>query len=387
MKSSFYSVKNFTYPEDIYNTVVNSLKIPSRASDFKNVLLMLIKYLSGHGAFISHGSDRCCKYINYKLNDELKTVFYEVNESMFKIFQEFVQEHDKKKGTKTCTSELHYPGSHIVYRLRHLYDLFDLYDELKNFSKLYNNESFCSKLTKIVHKYNLHIDEYYEKDENLFKKLTYFKELVEKLKLPPNCACPEKIQQLKTPAKYLLDQEELSKKQKLEEESQRKSPHGPSVSLTTKESEPLVGGSLEKGESVSSDDQQFISLSGQTQDFTVLKHESGLRDNKETGNYRPAEITEALVTHESSTFSEESRYQTGYALGPFNPRKLSRQNGEVHDSYNLEKPTSDGEGIIRTLQSTFYTIVDNVDPAPVLGVSGGMGALYILLRVLKICNL
>ncbi|KMZ88769.1 hypothetical protein PVBG_05861 [Plasmodium vivax Brazil I] len=372
MKSYFDSARDFSYDKDIYDTVVSSLTIPSsRESHFKDVLLKLMKYFSGDSAFMKYDKDHCCMYINYKLNKELKTLFYEVDDSIFEIFQDFAQKHDKAKSTQKCASKLHYPGSLIVYRLRHLYDLFDLYDELKNFSKLYNNESSCSKLTDIVHKYNLHIDEYYEKDKNLFNKLTNFKELVEKHNLPPNSKCQEKIKQLKTPAKYLSDQEELSRQKKLEQELKVQSQHGPSVSLPTIKSNQLEGGNLKTGESIFPEGQQFIALPEQAQDMAVLKHESRFRDNKETGGLMLAENMDSLETRESLALSEEPRYQTGY----------------VRDKYILEQPTNDGEGIMKSLQSTFSTIVDNVEPASILGVSGGMGALYILLRVLKIFKL
>ncbi|SCA83469.1 Plasmodium vivax Vir protein, putative [Plasmodium vivax] len=362
MKSYFDSDRKFDYDEDIYKTAVKSLTIPSYIkADFEKILIKIIKYLSGDHAFTTYNKNHCCMYINYKLNKELKPLFYKINDTTFKIFQNFVQIHDNEKKTDTCTSKLHYPGYPTFYRLEHLYDL---YDKLQYISILKFDDLFCSNLTDIVHKYNYDIDGFYDNDKNLFNKLLNFKELVEKLEFLPKSTCQEKIKQLKTPAKYLSDQKEELRKKQIEEESQRLSLQGPSASSPAIESEPLVAGNLESVESEISEGQQFIAPREQAQDLTVLKHEIPLGDKQETGDFRSAENTHSLETHQSLALSEKPSYQRGY----------------VRDAYILGNPTNDEEGIMKSLQSTFSNIVQNVDPAPVLGVSGGMGVLFILFK-------
>ncbi|KMZ82464.1 hypothetical protein PVIIG_06198 [Plasmodium vivax India VII] len=45
----------------------------------------------------------------------------------------------------------------------------------------------------------------------------------------------------------------------------------------------------------------------------------------------------------------------------------------------LERKTSD-DGFLGKVQGAFSTMVEGVDPGPVLGVSGGMGALFLLFK-------
>ncbi|KMZ92856.1 hypothetical protein PVMG_01442, partial [Plasmodium vivax Mauritania I] len=68
------------------------------------------------------------------------------------------------------------------------------------------------------------------------------------------------------------------------------------------------------------------------------------------------------------------------------------QSNEIDEHLNvpknvLESSPGGKEGIMVSMKNAISGFMNEVEPAPILGVSGGMGALFLLFRVLEILNL
>ncbi|SCA83559.1 VIR protein [Plasmodium vivax] len=83
-------------------------------------------------------------------------------------------------------------------------------------------------------------------------------------------------------------------------------------------------------------------------------------------------------THDVQIRQQEEQFQEAqYPIPPIYPG-MSVYRAELGHPY-MKKEQSEG-GFLNTVKDAFSTISENVDPVPVVGVSGGMGALFLLFR-------
>ncbi|KMZ76597.1 hypothetical protein PVIIG_06420 [Plasmodium vivax India VII] len=315
---------------------------------YKDMFYLLAgAFTEGH-AFSEIGQIPCCKLINYMLNTKLKDTYQQVDKTKFKVFNEFADIFSKKYigFNNACKHHMYYLEGDEFKKMKILYTL---YDEFLKYTtdREYNIYNICSYHSVLRHHYNLLLNEYdgMENNDELLDKLKQFKELLRRKVSETQGNCLNQIEYFKTPTSYteIKQKEEQAAKEK-EQERER----------AAKEAE-----------------------------------QERERAAKEAQALQVAQIPQEI--HETQDELQiSSSIQSNYVDTPLPDRFRLGNIQTNHIDSQLYKPEDtrstfpSGEGIIHSIKGTFNSIVEIVEPAPILGVSGGMGVLFIILKVLKI---
>ncbi|KMZ96475.1 hypothetical protein PVNG_06292 [Plasmodium vivax North Korean] len=331
-----------------------------------------MKYLREHlvngNVNYNHGLADRCTYINFWLNREIRSfnnLYYESNFNLLKEFEEQFSIAKLGKAENGCKNIINYIDSDTYKKLETIYKFYEQYDILKS-TNLDDNVR-CDAFGNMIAIYKKAIEKYDNeegKDYNLIKKLLELKYSSVTSYLPHYSNCKYREREFNKPNKYLKHlEEEAKKKRQQEEELQRRKQEAEELQTQKQE--------LEKQKS-----QQ--------------RKELGTNDPLSNGeNLLSATITQHRNTGPS--LGVESLGGLGYRARhefertlPFlteQQEQTDRGYGELKDQ-NVD--TSTTSGITGAIKDTFTTIVQNVDSAPVLGVSGGMGVLFLLFKVFKV---
>ncbi|VVA00045.1 PIR protein [Plasmodium vivax] len=365
-------------------------------STYYNIFVKLTNHLAGDG-LAYHNKGITCKYLNYWLNQEI-LVRPEINEFNFVGFQSYADEHAKYKNgersykAKSCRNYFNYLHNDNKYKkMEILYKMYHLYKEIKEWNEKHDKTKICNNF-KLIEKFYYNIINEYQGDEDLNNKLKIFKYLVIKPITPYKVSCDFTISNLMPHEIVSSPKEEPSHKQEQTLESQL-----PSKTDLTKGLEEKSGvltyptGQLELTSTGS------LSESPSTGSLSESPRTGSLLESPRTGTLSTIPTPEALSGTLGSEILRETAQEHLLQLHNENPTKqklstvrlqeeqLFDESEEqvpriVYEPENSGKTTSHAEGIFGQITGAFSTIVENVEPAPVLGVSGGMGALYLLLR-------
>ncbi|CAI7721729.1 Plasmodium vivax Vir protein, putative [Plasmodium vivax] len=318
-----------------------------------------------------------------------------------------------------------------------LYGLYDYFTEQK---ESHDSSSLCRNISKIAEKYKSMMQEYKEKDHKLCEELTNLKDIIERDKLVAKNICTKNTSDLfylkidppreEQKAVAAHAQRRISGEARPPKHISYSSPHAHGrPPVETRPPNPVSVSSTQAhgrppGEthtpplvtvpSSRAHDRNSVQTSTPTPLSEYSSQAKGLEkqsggESERTSSVLPKRfpLPVPVVLSESTETEEET--------GPMGPYRISGQEPEpepelelpqeqgrridtLTDSYYFEE--DEGDQRAGSMQSTFDTgtimgtikdavsnVFEAVEPVPVLGVSGGMGALYLLFKYTPIGSL
>ncbi|SCA60379.1 hypothetical protein, conserved [Plasmodium vivax] len=377
--------------KDEENNVINYLKRKiiqkTYSQNEKDIFNKLYHYLKGDGVFPWQDPTECCKYINYWLNTTVQNLVPGLyNTESFKIFQNIVDfyNEDKNKNNKRCISDIKYIESDELIKMGNLYTMYKNHEELVAESKGYYYDP-CKILIKMHLNYNDALTSSANNDNNLFSRLENFKKYIDVIPQKEKKDCPPYI--------YFKDPGSIKKTKNTESE------HHSRIHDTTN-----ITPELQRPEKETTHPEQKATLPEQE-----ATHPEPDSRTPETYSPSPPVLqsmtSELQASRSRRAFSssgrnalEETNSELSQTTYDGKLRGKTLKPGSFHSggtmytdtlensiySENdvlgkLERKTSD-DGFLGKVQGAFSTMVEGVDPGPVLGVSGGMGALFLLFK-------
>ncbi|KMZ95056.1 hypothetical protein PVMG_05583 [Plasmodium vivax Mauritania I] len=385
LKKLFRSYVNINWEDEVINNF-----IVSKSNEIKSLKLpeISIRYLRQHLANgnvpYHYGKGDICSYINFWLNREIRS-FNNLNyESNFNLFKEFEKKYSKDvlgKVENGCNNIINYIDPDTYERMETIYKMYELYDELT--STEIKMDDRCKAFGNIISLYNNALEKYdneNRKDYNLIKILFDLKNLTVKSNLPPDNVCQYRKYEFHEPKLYLKRLQEDETKRQEEEKFQKQ-----------KEQEE---------EKLQKQKEQEVELQRQKQqEKEELQKSQKLLQAEELDIKEPLRNGETVLseslTHQNEreqSFGAEYPGVEGYIIRqgfsrPFFSEQQKKIDGRHPEFNDNNMDTSTTSGITGAIKDTFTTIVENVEPGPVLGVSGGMGVLFILFKVFKVLKL
>ncbi|GAB69800.1 CYIR protein [Plasmodium cynomolgi strain B] len=139
---------------------LNSLGEAKYNEFFKhNIINELAARLGNDGVFWHSYTNTTCNYINFKLNESLRTHYSDVHKVDYSIFREFVKifynkRHNNYDVEYSCENYIRHLDDDIYKRMLTLYKIFYLYNEFKisnNYKHTTSDDELCNKLSFLIH--------------------------------------------------------------------------------------------------------------------------------------------------------------------------------------------------------------------------------------------
>ncbi|KMZ76942.1 hypothetical protein PVIIG_06016 [Plasmodium vivax India VII] len=352
-------------------------------SSYDNLFQEIARVLGGDSAFSQPGPALSCTYINYWLNKEVKTKKYGVlyNKESFEVIKKYADEYSKEKYKNvhnTCKPYIEYIDSDKYQKMSRLYELYDFYSEL-DIPNYIMNDSKCETLGNLTRKHNEIIkdyeDEEYTKnfDNDLIEKRMKIKDLIKNLKLtfPKFCYYNYRLEldtsNFEEKRKEELKRQELEKKMEIERKEleqkqalQRLEEAKEQTSLLTSQTIDIDSREYEVHQAA------IVTQDGQRDDILTNPH------IETRGNLELSATENSRISREKGRLYNSSVYQQE---DNFYPSKIP-----IDSQLNADNTISE-EGIMGTMKNAISGFMNEVEPAPILGVSGGMGALFLLFKL------
>ncbi|KMZ96426.1 hypothetical protein PVNG_05961 [Plasmodium vivax North Korean] len=362
----------------ILNGTINKLeeKWPNIDKTHK-IFSELTRFLIKHHNFVMYGYPVSCKYINFWLNDQVINNYSNEFQSKFHIFRDFAKEFvtESKKhdfSRDSCESYIEELVDEKYHKKQMLYNLYDLYTQHKSYLDDLNREQLCNNIYIIV-KASHDAEKYIEKDTNFAKVLKDLKDLIQK----------EKYQKEKCDYSSLINM--LPKEVP---EPKIETTHFPVVKPTLQGPLPIAqhkdlkhetGDINRKVETVLLET-EGLPQGSKLEEMVAVTAMAPLQNLQEELSFRvsqegdPLDRTMSQANPLFRTWHQESR--------PLKQKKELTQ-ADYHLYGDTQRARSDERGVLGSIQNTLSEVLGSVEPAPILGVSGGMGALFLLFKVLK----
>ncbi|CAI7719842.1 VIR protein [Plasmodium vivax] len=315
--------------------------------------------------YYSHNTKVACNYINYKLNETLRTHYNHIYTEDYNIFKKLVKEfynkrHNSNNSQKPCENYIEHIDDEIYKKLNILYNIYYHYNELNRPNNyIYNNadHKLCSNLDLLIYYSNDAINRGLINEEtiSLIRKL---KEIInnDDISKPYKQKCDLRVL-------YIM----LTELPKTEVQITREANSELDLHVAQKpdelhELEPQRGDAVNEQASSQqeSEDETSRDLAPQElvpQELAAKVEEPGIQLNGFQGVMYPA-ISQQVSYDQVVTGRPEERYI----------------------SQDPEAPTRGTEGVLDKMQGFITETLGQVEPAPILGVSGGMGALFLLFK-------
>ncbi|CAI7717601.1 Plasmodium vivax Vir protein, putative [Plasmodium vivax] len=388
VKTEYDKYKNLDEEKEEFHEIIENIIIePSNMKLLEKIFIQLHKILRNSLVFYRHLKDDYCIYVNYWLNKEARNSNYLVNEKNFHIFKTFAYNFNKKRsGVKqdnACLQHIKYLNEDVYRRMTILDDLYERYKELKSLREPKDYE-VCN-IFSLMGQYYKDAIANHKSDSYFIKKLKEFTTLIEKNNLGSNTKCPAKnyITLPDPNPAEAVEHSELSKQSK--------------ASLKGAESQHLS--KAQGAAQLESDSATQVTQESQRQldirEVSVSSDLLGSGSEQETQHTAGSQYSlrgsipelqadtkkdELLGTQESSTVTSN---QQGYIPTRYGNTYTGVMMGTVDDRFtevDPNIPTAQKDGFLGKVQGALSSIVEQVDPAPVLGVSGGMGILFVLFK-------
>ncbi|SCA59845.1 VIR protein [Plasmodium vivax] len=407
-KSLVYEPKE-TIDVSFANHLINSIhNTPKKEEKLRETFCELKKLVQRDYCFYYHG-DNCCNYINYWLNKTVRKSEYNVNDENFNIFDKFMKIDPKAKEDKiNCTSKLSYIDTDAFEKIKKLYDLYDYFTELKE-SK--NRSSLCHNISKLSEKYESIWQECKGKDDYLCNKLRNLKRVIENDELVVNDMCtrnnfesfilkidPPPPKEQNPPKNVQVPvQSRNSGKAHTRPTVSVPSPqaHG-TKSVETRTPPPVLASSSHARGRNSLSHAQGLEKQAQTLEKQIQVLEEQVREEGKRTLSAPPEQFPLPLPSLGQLESSETEEPTGPKGLP--EPELRLEQPQEHDVYRFREdeedtfreevypsavsrqPTFNTETIMDRMKIAVSNVFEQVEPTPIIGVSGGMGALFLLFK-------
>ncbi|SCA59947.1 VIR protein [Plasmodium vivax] len=379
VKDSFYSAYGITYDKGILDKIINNMTTYSLNKKILNpVFIRLMKYLSRDYAFgWVCAEEECCKYINNWLNIELTTPYYGLNENIFTIFDEFMKYFHIHKDGKRCKNRIYLMEEEKVRNVKILYNLYDKYTYLEEKNKTEHNKLPCSTYHSLITDYNRLINNYRKQNKDYLNNLlNAFKTKIEQFESISKGGCKKNVELLPPVEPPSLPPEAESANHV--------------VHLSQPEGTTILQGQESRGEE-SQVSQQQLDLKAVKLDHEIAPgHLTQDRLQNIPSDQILTELTRERIhsRHFGNSVGTEVGSNFGNPLGPNHSYQLMGQlyvdkpsqlpEDRTHD---LSAERGNKDGYYSTITDTISGFIKDVEPGPVLGVSGGMGVLFLLFKL------
>ncbi|CAG9475200.1 unnamed protein product [Plasmodium vivax] len=390
---------------DVFNKVINKTTDEKGKQKYDSIFREIFRHISNSNVFMFDDSAKACNYINYILYKEVeKKSDVEYNVDTFSTTKKFMKEYKNEYGYKNyyCETKMVYINADIYEKVKYLYDLYDKYYEYtkKNFGINYDKK--CNALGYAIQYHNKIVDDY-EEDSDLINKSLVMKKLIEKLELQPYDKCQYRKDQLH---KSKIEIEKEKEKERLEVEAKARQ-QAALLKAQVEESGSKAIDEQERRTDTQEQQQQeerahgYEALQEHQIDSVTIDHSNEAETRAASVVYRgpvhnPLSRQYGRLSHDelsihnkvSGRYPEQGYYkERGHSYDSQLENKLGSAEERNLISGNPLSSASEERGFIHNVKDTLSGIIGDVDPIPVVGVSGGMGALFLLFRVLEILNL
>ncbi|KMZ77169.1 hypothetical protein PVIIG_06065 [Plasmodium vivax India VII] len=354
--------------------------------------------MGGDSAFGWQNQTECCKYVNYWLNGQVENnIITLYNEKSFKIFQDIVKLYSKNNPNKTrCINDIRYIDPKYLRKMGALYNLYDKYNSLINYNKWLPYKE-CDIIEEASRLFYDHLVVYCDEDKNFLKRLKQFKVLMD-AKLPLYSCSRHHSTYFIIPKRF--SEPEVNQRQK-EDSKQEPSAHA-LVSGTEQEKQQILDSQMPSGNLEVKILSESVTLEREAEDSGDSRLVTETSSQEDLDSY--GQLSHSLDgIHSVGENSMEGRYSVA---GSLSERRDSVKVRHLHEGehndflqdrnlFNLRGHTSatdslrlqntlgqqiDDPGLLGKMKTALSTMVESVDPGPVLGVSGGMGALFLLFK-------
>ncbi|CAI7718327.1 hypothetical protein PVPAM_040007300 [Plasmodium vivax] len=361
--------------------IINRLEKESYdTKKFNNLLELLMKYLnSGHVMFHCR-DDKCCRYINYTLAKKVQQKDNaEYTKTTFDIFKKFMEKFYDVIGSHSCKKRLGYIKPLILSRMDILYDLYNNYSDLISLNSNDESNKLCSTLSLVVMKYKEAINKH-EGDENFISQLKQLRNLILSKKPKYYSECRWDLSSIALPEPVISRQVEM--------QANQLSSHVPTQQSVQDEVEKSNIKANASGEPELSglpglQPQSLPLAEAQPLPLTPLSADPH-SDQLQSGHSKSAHLLPEQFTREKPEAAELHVIKfpsIEHSQRGWRTREVNASIDE--ETYTSEYPNKGAEhtyGLLNKMQYFFSESLGQVQPGPVLGVSGGMGVLFLLFK-------
>ncbi|KMZ89807.1 hypothetical protein PVMG_06266 [Plasmodium vivax Mauritania I] len=382
-----------SFDEAGYQESLNLLKVDKNIKDtHSEAFKLLFKYINNGSVFYEMDIPKACKYISYALRKKVdKEKRQEYDNKIFDTFKNFVIKCKETQSIRSlrCENSMILLDPYIFENMHVLYTLYEKYAVFAPTTDKYRKPNInCPDLKQFSRFYNDFIKEQNPTNKSLYDVLKYFEERVTKTMKDYKDVCTDYDLTI-LPLKSNYFQEEVKSNTRASEKQQTNQ-------LPTTESRSPIN-----QQTVFSDSSSQISHvksalhkpPENVEDLGAVRLEESERE-RESKRSLESPVVEVAQRAEDAR-GNENVYTAGSSLPT---RRLSVYSGDItipetltqtkflDNSLVTEQTESPREhnGFFTNVQSTISGFIKDVEPGPVLGVSGGMGALFLLFKVFKV---
>ncbi|VVA00401.1 PIR protein [Plasmodium vivax] len=353
----------------------------SKKDAFRDVLKELLKHLRNSGVLLSH-RDEACSYISYILSKEVKAKGYTYDKEIFEMFQRFVEKYNNRTGYKSsyCSNTLVHVNFEIYNKMEKLYALYEEFKKFKDDNPLWNATS-CSPVHSFLYPYNDFIRNYQPTNTKYKNILDHFRnEIKTQVDLYNKVKCAGEHFHIEL---HTLPEDNKPKASSQVEQRQN---HAGYQEFQAKILPPPVVSETRRAESETS---RAESERPHAVSQTAHVHLQTPHEESHPPQEKLAPGSQDDVQQEAHGFPHKEKHQREFPIDlssvyPTRNRPLeSLGTSSYSDQYPYTfVPLSANEvpGASSSVMSTITNALKDVDPVPVVGVSGGMGALFLLFR-------
>ncbi|CAI7718643.1 hypothetical protein, conserved [Plasmodium vivax] len=361
------------------------------------VFVELLRHIRNNGVFMFDES-QACSYVSYILSKEVQNKVHEYETKTFDVFQNFVNKYDKqsKINANICSTSLLYVNSEMYEQMNNLYVLYDEYKKLIS-NNLFGEKSSCLAANLFLSQYNEYIGKYQPTNEQYKKILDHFDNEIQRSIASYNLnACPErkfyikKIELLTLPkdkkpeASFQVEQPP-NHAQYQPFQARTPSPHIKVQESHAKYQAPRAESQTSPAESQTSPAE---SQTARVESQTAQEHPQTIHEGNQSSQETSAFGSHNAVQQQQRLPHEEAHQRELHvnSLPVYTPTYRSIESSEtspyseqyIHSS--VPPLGNEGGASSSSVMSTITNALKDVDPVPVVGVSGGMGALFLLFR-------
>ncbi|SCA60380.1 VIR protein [Plasmodium vivax] len=384
-KHEFKRTMNNRYPDnERFEKIINKINNESHKWNLKNkTFTTLHNVLANDLAFYGGMKHHYCRFINYWLNKEVQNINNHFDKSYFPIFQKFSDEFSiikTNKNDQRCNNYIFNLSHKTINIMDILYGLYDEYDKIKSHREDSNYGS-CDTFLSWASNHNYAIDKYYE-NTNLYQKFEEIKKLIDNLKESSSSSCIKSIY-LHKPQVVKLREEEEARREAAEKQKR-------ALEEAIREREEAE---KRQHEQELKAEKELLQRQANNTVGDTASGEGTFQHTDDRSDLRAPIISELDQNSRRFGYPERSESSRGLLLDNGHTREGqfiytnedTRQQGEgVYEQPGTDKTRSGMFGGSSGFPSYITEVFGSVDPVPVVGVSGGMGALFLLFRVLLI---
>ncbi|SCA60661.1 Plasmodium vivax Vir protein, putative [Plasmodium vivax] len=386
-------VENIIYITDRVKTFENEYSSIKRQNldRLPKVYTKLKKYLSNDAVFAATGTyngDATCNYINYLLYDGIRNENHgHCDEQTFNNFRDFVYDYNKSTRSRICINNLKHLDFEVFRKWEALYNLYDTYSNIPP-ANTNTYKEYCSRMHNLAYLYNQFLKAYPSDSSAFDDALTKFEKLMNTITKDAERNCFKEKFPINKPRLFVPTVVQMPPPANPSSASESNLPQGGPLDSAVKTKPPELTSS-----STMSVDKQKIAYPENSQRSDVSEPPKVVEASvsQETLERRPphqnmehSEQHVLFTPHES--YEPRRTYRPGDYYGQVGHIDTNEILSSEENSLLVTKQLGLGSekehgGVMIDMKNAFSGFMNSVDPVPVVGVSGGMGALFLLFRL------